>query len=119
MAAYKLTKTGTVNGEIKDGFGFTPVYVKQVSFVNGYNKFDLDYTSDEELYFGFKTTIRNFIGFNKNSAGSTNQQFTRFFSGSGPSYSSYVPSVGVELTGLSNSKDADFAFDCLLTVIPS
>ena len=116
LAAYKLTKTGTIEGDTKTDFGFTPVYVKQVTFKNGYNKFDLDYTSDEELYFGFKTATRGFVAINGNSAEPTKQQFTRYFSGSS---SSYVPSVGVELTNLSNSQNAGFGFDCLLTVIPS
>ena len=118
LAAYKLTKTGTVNGDVKTGFGFTPVYVKQVTFKNGYNKFDLDYVSNEELYFGFKTANRFFIGLNTNqsSATSTNQQFTRYFNGCN---SSYIPSVGAEITNLNNNENVGMAFDCLLTVIPS
>ena len=118
LAAYKLTKTGTVNGDVKTGFGFTPVYVKQVTFKKGYNKFDLDYVSNEELYFGFKTANRFFIGLNTNqsSATSTNQQFTRYFNGCN---SSYIPSVGAEITNLNNNENVGMAFDCLLTVIPS
>ena len=118
LAAYKLTKTGTVNGDVKTGFGFTPVYVKQVTFKKGYNKFDLDYVSNEELYFGFKTANRFFIGLNTNqsSATSTNQQFTRYFNGCD---SSYIPSVGAEITNLNNNENVGMAFDCLLTVIPS
>lgn len=118
LAAYKLTKTGTVNGDEKTNFGFTPVYVKQVTFNNGYNKFDLDYISNEELYFGFKTANRFFIGLNVNtsSATSTNQQFDRYFS---MINSSYIPSVGVEITNMKNTVNAGMAFDCLLTVIPS
>ena len=118
LAAYKLTKTGTVSGDAKTDFGFTPVYVKQVTFKNGYNKFDLDYISNEELYFGFKTANRFFIGLNTNnsSATSTNQQFNRYFS---KINSSYIPSVGVEITNLNNNTNPGMAFDCLLTVIPS
>ena len=118
LAAYKLTKTGTVNGDVKTDFGFTPVYVKQVTFKKGYNKFDLDYISNEELYFGFKTANRFFIGLNTNqsSATSTNQQFNRYFC---MKNSSYIPSVGVEITNISNTTNPGMAFDCLLTVIPS
>ena len=118
LAAYKLTKTGTVNGDVKTDFGFTPVYVKQVTFKKGYNKFDLDYVSNEELYFGFKTANRFFIGLNTNnsSATSTNQQFNRYFS---MLNSSYIPSVGVEITNIKNTTNPGMAFDCLLTVIPS
>ena len=118
LAAYKLTKTGTVNGDVKTDFGFTPVYVKQVTFKKGYNKFDLDYISNEELYFGFKTANRFFIGLNTNnsSATSTNQQFDRYFS---MINSSYIPSVGVEITNMKNTTNPGMAFDCLLTVIPS
>ena len=118
LAAYKLTKTGTVNGDVKTDFGFTPVYVKQVTFKKGYNKFDLDYVSNEELYFGFKTANRFFIGLNTNnsSATSTNQQFNRYFS---MTNSSYIPSVGVEITNMNNNTNPGMAFDCLLTVIPS
>ena len=118
LAAYKLTKTGTVNGDVKTDFGFTPVYVKQVTFKKGYNKFDLDYISNEELYFGFKTANRFFIGLNtdKSSATSTNQQFNRYFS---KVNSSYIPSVGVEITNMNNNTNPGMAFDCLLTVIPS
>ena len=118
LAAYKLTKTGTVNGDVKTDFGFTPVYVKQVTFKKGYNKFDLDYISNEELYFGFKTANRFFIGLNTNnsSATSTNQQFNRYFS---QVNQSYVPSVGVEITNMKNTTNPGMAFDCLLTVIPS
>ena len=118
LAAYKLTKTGTVNGDVKTDFGFTPVYVKQVTFKKGYNKFDLDYVSNEELYFGFKTANRFFIGLNTNnsSATSTNQQFNRYFS---MINSSYIPSVGVEITNMNNNTNPGMAFDCLLTVIPS
>lgn len=118
LVAYKLTKTGTVNGEIKNGFGFTPVYVKQVTFKNGYNKFDLDYISNEELYFGFKTVDKYFVAINTNSssATSTNQQFVRYFNGCD---SSYIPSVGVEITNLNNNENVGLGFDCLLTVIPS
>ena len=118
LAAYKLTKTGTVNGDVKTDFGFTPVYVKQVTFKKGYNKFDLDYISNEELYFGFKTANRFFIGLNTNnsSATSTNQQFNRYFS---KINSSYIPSVGVEITNMNNNTNPGMAFDCLLTVIPS
>ena len=118
LAAYKLTKTGTVNGDVKTNFGFTPVYVKQVTFKKGYNKFDLDYISNEELYFGFKTANRFFIGLNTNnsSATSTNQQFNRYFS---MINSSYIPSVGVEITNMNNTTNPGMAFDCLLTVIPS
>ena len=118
LAAYKLTKTGTVNGDVKTDFGFTPVYVKQVTFKKGYNKFDLDYISNEELYFGFKTANRFFIGLNTNnsSATSTNQQFNRYFS---QINQSYVPSVGVEITNMNNTTNPGMAFDCLLTVIPS
>ena len=118
LAAYKLTKTGTVSGDVKTDFGFTPVYVKQVTFKKGYNKFDLDYISNEELYFGFKTANRFFIGLNTNnsSATSTNQQFNRYFS---KVNSSYIPSVGVEITNMNNNTNPGMAFDCLLTVIPS
>ena len=118
LAAYKLTKTGTVSGDVKTDFGFTPVYVKQVTFKKGYNKFDLDYISNEELYFGFKTANRFFIGLNTNnsSATSTNQQFNRYFS---KINSSYIPSVGVEITNMNNNTNPGMAFDCLLTVIPS
>ena len=118
LAAYKLTKTGTVSGDVKTDFGFTPVYVKQVTFKKGYNKFDLDYISNEELYFGFKTANRFFIGLNtsNSSATSTNQQFNRYFSKIG---SSYIPSVGVEITNMNNNTNPGMAFDCLLTVIPS
>ena len=118
LAAYKLTKTGTVNGDVKTDFGFTPVYVKQVTFKKGYNKFDLDYISNEELYFGFKTANRFFIGLNTNnsSATSTNQQFNRYFS---QVNQSYIPSVGVEITKMNNTTNPGMAFDCLLTVIPS
>ena len=118
LAAYELTTTGTNNGGTKNGYGFTPVYTKQVSFVNGYNKFDLDYTSDKELYFGFKTVQKNFIAMNTNSssAASSNQQFDHYFSGSS---GSYVPRVGEELTGLKNNENVGLGLDCLVTVIPS
>ena len=89
-------------------------------FKEKFLSFDLDYISNEELYFVFKTVNRYFIGLNtdRTSAASTNQQFDHYFSFSivNPSY---IPSVGVEITNLTNNENAGMGFDCLLTVIPS
>ena len=107
-------KMVTCNNEIK----LQQEIVRILSTKKKSNKFDLDYISNEELYFGFKTANRFFIGLNTNnsSATSTNQQFNRYFS---KVNSSYIPSVGVEITNMNNNTNPGMAFDCLLTVIPS
>ena len=100
----------------KNDSTFTPVYVKQVTFNKGENTFDLDYTCEQDIYFGWKTTIRNFIGMDLSTMNGTpvgNQQYNRYWSRTNYSY---VPEIGVPVNNLVNTNNKGIGFDCLLVV---
>ena len=102
----------------KNNSDFTPVYVKQVTFNKGENTFDLDYTCEQDIYFGWKTTVRDFIGMDLSTLNGTpagSQQYNRYWSLS-PSNVNYIPEIGVTINNLINTNNKGIGFDCLLVV---
>ena len=100
----------------KNDLAFTPVYVKQVTFNKGENTFDLDYTCEQDIYFGWKTEIRGFVGMDLSTLNGTpagNQQYNRYWSCTNPSY---VPEIGVPVNNLTDTNNKGISFDCLLVV---
>ena len=98
----------------KNGSTFTPVYVKQVTFNKGENTFDLDYTCEQDIYFGWKTTIRGFVGMDLSTLNGTpagSQQYNKYWSRVN---SSYIPEIGVPVDKLVNTNNKGITFDCLL-----
>ena len=98
---------------------FTPIYVKRYTLSKGTNSININYTPNDSIdkyYVGFKSVVRNTIGLNidKNSAASTNQQFTQYYQ---LVNSSYIPEVGkvISTQGL-NTGNIGMAFDCMLKV---
>ena len=102
----------------KNNSDFTPVYVKQVTFNKGENTFDLDYTCEQDIYFGWKTAIRGFVGMDLTTINGTpagNQQYNKYWSLS-PSNVNYIPEIGVPANNLINTNNKGITFDCLLVV---
>ena len=103
----------------KSDNNFTPFYVKRCTLSSGNNSIDINYTPNDsiaEYYVGFKSVVRNSIGLNtnRNSATSTNQQFTEYYQ---LENSSYIPEVGkvINTDGI-YSDNIGMAFDCMLKV---
>ena len=102
----------------KNNSDFTPVYVKQVTFNKGENTFDLDYTCEQDIYFGWKTAIRGFVGMDLSTLNGTpvgSQQYRQYWSLS-PSNVNYIPEIGVPANNLINTNNKGITFDCLLVV---
>ena len=100
----------------KNDSDFTPVYVKQVTFNKGENTFDLDYTCEQDIYFGWKTAIRGFVGMDLTTINGTpagNQQYNKYWSLI-PSNANYIPEIGVTVNNLINTNNKGIGFDCLL-----
>ena len=104
----------------KNGSTFTPVYVKQVTFNKGENTFDLDYTCEQDIYFGWKTAVRQFIGMDLSTINGTpagSQQYSKYWSWqTNNTNSSYVPEIGVPVNDLIDTNNKGIGFDCLLVV---
>lgn len=78
-------------------YTFTPLLVKEIDAVKGFNSLELNYTPPEtvdEVYIGFKTVTKLSIGLNtdKLSAESTGQTWTTYYAVSG---NSFVPQENV------------------------
>ena len=97
---------------------FTPVYVKQVTFNKGENTFDLDYICEQDIYFGWKTAVRNFVGMDLSTINGTpvgSQQYSKYWGwGHSNTNSSYVPEIGVPINNLIDTNNRGIGFDCLL-----
>ena len=104
----------------KNNSDFTPVYVKQVTFNKGENTFNLDYTCEQDIYFGWKTVIRGFIGMDLSTINGTpagSQQYSKYWSLKNDNLNpSYVPEIGVPVNNLIDTNNEGIGFDCLLVV---
>lgn len=99
----------------KEDTSFTPLYFERVNFTTGENTFTLNYVAEEEIYFGWKSETRGFVGMDlsSNAWQTTNQQFESYW---GKSHPLYVPTIGTAVSSFSNAFNPGMAFDCLIEI---
>lgn len=109
--------TAYLSAFIRGESTFTPVYVKKISFIPGENTFDLDYTATSDIYFGWKTERRGFLGMDLSTIGKdvmsiNGQHYHQYWGIHG---STIIPVVDTPLSNcFVESGNDGITFDCML-----